>query len=70
MLRPSAIPRPACRWFLPSPEPLSRTSAGRAVRKGDADFLSFLNTWIEMQKESGWLTERARHCATSTEGFR
>lgn len=58
------------RWFLPSGEPLSRTSAGMAVRKGDPDFLAFLNTWLEMQRESGWLDERARHWATSTEGFR
>lgn len=58
------------RWFLPSPEPLARTSAGMAIRKGDADFLAFLNTWLEMQRESGWLAERARHWATSTAGFR
>jgi polar amino acid transport system substrate-binding protein len=58
------------RWFLPSPEPLARTSAGMAVRKGDPDFLAFLNTWLEMQRESGWLAERARHWATSTAGFR
>jgi polar amino acid transport system substrate-binding protein len=58
------------RWFLPSPVPLARTSAGMAVRKGDPDFLAFLNTWLDMQRESGWLAERTRHWATSTEGFR
>lgn len=58
------------RWFLPSAEPLARTSAGMAVRKGDPDFLAFLNTWLDMQRESGWLAERARHWATSTAGFR
>jgi polar amino acid transport system substrate-binding protein len=58
------------RWFLPTPEPLARTSAGMAVRKGDPDFLAFLNTWIAMQRESGWLADRERHWATSTEGFR
>jgi len=58
------------RWFLPSLEPLARTSAGMAVRKGDPDFLAFLNSWLEMQRESGWLAERARHWATSTAGFR
>ncbi len=58
------------RWFLPSNEPLARTSAGMAVRKGDPDFLAFLNTWLDMQRESGWLGERTRHWATSTEGFR
>jgi polar amino acid transport system substrate-binding protein len=58
------------RWYLPSSDPLARTSAGMAVRKGDPDFLSFLNTWLDMQRESGWLEERQRHWATSTEGFR
>ena len=58
------------RWFLPSPEPLARTSAGMAVRKGDPDFLAFLNTWLDMQRESGWLADRARYWATSTAGFR
>jgi polar amino acid transport system substrate-binding protein len=58
------------RWFLPSPEPLASTSAGMAVRKGDPDFLAFLNAWIAIQRESGWLAERTRHWATSTEGFR
>jgi polar amino acid transport system substrate-binding protein len=57
------------RWFLPSAEPLARTSAGMVVRKGDPDFLAFLNTWLDMQRESGWLAERARHWATSTAGF-
>lgn len=57
-------------WFLPSPEPLARTSAGMAVRKGDPDFLAFLNTWLDMQRESGWLAERERHWATSTDGFK
>jgi polar amino acid transport system substrate-binding protein len=58
------------RWFLPSPEPLASTSAGMAVRKGDPDFLAFLNAWIAIQRESGWLAERTRHWATSKEGFR
>jgi polar amino acid transport system substrate-binding protein len=58
------------RWFLPTPEPLARTSAGMAVRKGDPDFLAFLNSWLAMQTESGWLAERTRHWATSKEGYR
>lgn len=58
------------RWFLPSSEPLARTSAAMAVRKGDPDFLAFLNTWLDIQREGGWLAERTRHWATSTEGFR
>jgi polar amino acid transport system substrate-binding protein len=58
------------RWFLPTGEPLARTSAAMAVRKGDPDFLAVLNTWLDIQRENGWLAERVRHWATSTEGFR
>jgi polar amino acid transport system substrate-binding protein len=58
------------RWFLPSSQALAQTSVGMAVRKGDPDFLAFLNTWLDIQRESGWLGERTRHWATSTEGFR
>lgn len=50
--------------FLPLAQPLSRTSAAMAVRKGDPDFLSFLNTWLELQREQGWLDERALHWAS------
>lgn len=58
------------RWFLASPVPLTRTSAAIAVRKGDPDFLAFLNTWLDIQREQGWLDERANHWATSLEGYR
>lgn len=63
----AAAPR---RWFLASTQPLARTSAAIAVRKGDPDFLAFLDTWLDLQREQGWLDERARHWATSLEGFR
>ncbi len=50
--------------FLPLPEPVARTSAAMGVRKGDPDWLSFLNTWLDLQREQGWLDERARHWAS------
>ncbi|GAB6113543.1 transporter substrate-binding domain-containing protein [Desulfomicrobium salsuginis] len=31
---------------------------GFAVRKGDADFLNFLNNWILVAESEGWLAER------------
>ncbi len=58
------------RWFLPVSQPLARTSAAIAVRKHDPDFLAFLNTWLDIQRDQGWLEDRQRHWATSTEGFR
>ena len=32
--------------------------AGFAVRKGDPDFLAFLNGWIQIHTDDGWLKER------------
>ena len=65
-LSPQAIVAAAPkRWFLPGTQPLARTSAAMAVRKGDADFLAFLNTWLDIQREQGWLDERQRHWATA-----
>jgi polar amino acid transport system substrate-binding protein len=58
------------RWFLPSTEALSATSAAIAVRKGDPDFLAFLNTWLDIQREQGWPQERARYWSTAKEGLK
>jgi len=49
------------RLRLPSRQPLAQTSAAIAIRKGDADFLNLLDTWLAIQRESGWLNERAMH---------
>ena len=32
--------------------------SGFAIRKGDPDFLAFLNTWIRLHASNGWLAER------------
>ena len=47
--------------FLPRELPVSYTPAGFGVRKGDPDFLNFLNTWLTLRRGEGWLEERARH---------
>lgn len=49
--------------FLPLDLPLAATPAALAIRKGDADFLSFLNTWLGVVRSEGWLDERATHWA-------
>ena len=58
------------RWFLPSTKALARASVAMAVRKGDHDFLTFLNTWLDIQREQGWLAERAHHWTTTGEGLK
>mgnify|MGYP001179147896 CR=1 FL=1 len=58
-LSPQTLPQAAPgQLYLPRNTPLASTAAAMAVRKGDPDFLSFLNTWLALQRDSGWLEER------------
>jgi len=48
--------------FLPLGEvPVAAAQTAVAMRKGDPDMLSYLNTVIEFHRSSGWLAERVRH---------
>ena len=44
--------------FLPFDELLNREHAGIVLRKGDADGLNFLNNWISVKMNEGWLQTR------------
>jgi polar amino acid transport system substrate-binding protein len=44
--------------FLPVPEPFIRSAEAMGVRKGDPDFLNFLNNWIFLRTRDGWLAQR------------
>ena len=55
------VSRSKGRLSMPLIEPLARTHAAFAIRKGDADFLNYLNTWLMLQRESGWLDERLHY---------
>ena len=46
---------------LPFAQPLTRASAAFGVRKGDPDFLNFLDSWLAVQRDEGWLDERIEH---------
>lgn len=46
---------------LPVAEPLSATFTAMGVRKGDPDFLNYLNTWLAFQRDDGWLGDRANY---------
>lgn len=61
----AATPRPdidAMRFpdkvFLPLAQPLSTQGEAFAVRKGDPDFINFLNAWIRYYEQNGWLDDR------------
>ena len=53
----------ADKLFLPFAEALVSTETAIAVRKGDADFVNYLNSWLSFQRGVGWLEERARYWA-------
>ena len=44
----------------------ARASVAMAVRKGDHDFLTFLNTWLTVHRAEGWLDERALHWSSAS----
>jgi polar amino acid transport system substrate-binding protein len=55
------------RLFLPLTEPLQTTSTAAAIRKGDPDFLNFLNSWIAFRRENGWLAQRQQYWFQTTD---
>jgi polar amino acid transport system substrate-binding protein len=46
---------------LPLAEPFTKEPIAFAVRKGDPDFVNFLDGWIRMVNDEGWLAERHRY---------
>lgn len=51
--------RHAGKLYLPlQGDTFTKEPIGFAIRKGDADFLNFLNNWILVAESEGWLAER------------
>lgn len=46
---------------LPFTDPFTKEPIAFAVRKGDPDFVNFLDGWIRMVTDEGWLAERHRY---------
>lgn len=58
------------RLYLPlAGKTFTREPIGFAIRKGDPDFLNFLNNWIRLRFADGWLEERYNYWFT-TEDWR
>lgn len=52
--------------YLPlSGETFTKEPIGFAIRKGDVDFLNYLNNWIIVRGLDGWLQERHRYWFTT-----
>lgn len=47
--------------FMPFKKPLTRYATGFAIRQGDFNLLNFLNNWIQVRTEDGWLNERYQY---------
>lgn len=47
--------------YLPMQEDFTSEPIGFAVRKGDPDFLNYLNNWIRVANAEGWLAARFDH---------
>jgi polar amino acid transport system substrate-binding protein len=54
------------RLALPFSRPLSSASAAIGVRKGDFDFVNFLDSWLAVLRDEGWLEERTAYWADPT----
>ena len=46
-------------------ETFTREPIGFAIRKGDGDFLNYLDNWIRIKEADGWLAERYRYWFTT-----
>ena len=56
------------RLFLPlQGKTFTREPIGFAIRKGDVDFLNFLNNWIRVKNADNWLQERYDYWFTTQE---
>lgn len=58
------------RLALPFAQPLSSASTAFGVRKGDPDFLNFLESWLAVVRDEGWLEERVRYWADTSNWLR
>lgn len=57
---PQAVVKQASgRLVMPFAEPIGRRGEALAVRRGDLEFLAYLNVWVEARLADGWLDARA-----------
>ena len=56
--------------FLPPVGALQMTATAAGIRKGDPDFLNYLNSWLAFQRQSGFIDERTSYWFKSAEWFK
>jgi polar amino acid transport system substrate-binding protein len=53
--------------YKPFSKPLGEMDESFAIRKGDVDFLNFLNTWIRYYERNGWLEKQRSYWFEGTD---
>ena len=53
--------------YRPFRSPLAQLGESFAIRKGDVDFLNFLNTWIRYYEQTGWLKKERKYWFENTD---
>ena len=53
--------------YRPFSKPLGELDEALAIRKGDVDFLNYLNTWIRYYERTGWLEKQRNYWFEETD---
>lgn len=62
-----AMKHGGARIFRPLADPISTMDESLAIRKGDVDFLNYLNTWIRYYERNGWLKAKREYWFEGTD---
>lgn len=62
-----AMKHGGARIFRPLADPMQIMDESFVIRKGDVDFLNYLNTWIRYYERNGWLKERRKYWFEDTD---
>ena len=62
-----AMKHGGARIFRPLADPMQTMDESFVIRKGDVDFLNYLNTWIRYDERNGWLKERRKYWFEDTD---
>lgn len=62
-----AMKHGGARIFRPLADPMQTMDESFVIRKGDVDFLNYLNTWIRYYERNGWLKERRKYWFEDTD---
>jgi polar amino acid transport system substrate-binding protein len=62
-----AMKHAGARIYRPLADPIETMDENMVIRKGDVDFLNYLNTWIRYYERNGWLKKKREYWFGSTD---